>query len=255
MPEPTAPTDDVGRWQRISVAVVALVLVVHAVLLVLWLAPSSPVRNAVGDARLSTYVDPYFRQGDDTVGIGSNRVDESLQLRAAVRPEGGGTSSVTDWIDVTALENKRTRADLEPARAHEIARRIATNVNFAVLALTPEQQRVVARTAADVPVARLQRQLGSAGSDASDVRNFMAQDQMATQFASLWLGAAYPDAEVLQVQYRVGRRVVPSFSERDSATLSGTDFAYFRVGWRAAHRAGPEARQIFAEYVEAADRG
>lgn len=249
MPEPASLADGLGRWQRLGVLAIGLVLVVHSALLALWLAPSGPVRDTVGDGRLATYVDPYFQQGNDLVGLGSNRVDESLELRAAVRPAGGGDSFVTDWVDVTALENLAVRGEAGPPRAHQMARRLATNLNFALFGLTPEQREQAATTEADVPVARLQRQLDEQGSNPEDVQNFMAQDQMATQFASLWLGAMYDDVELLQVQYRVGRRSVPDLADRATESLSALDFSYFGVGWRPAFRGEPAARAAVEQYV------
>ena len=250
MPEPASLAAGLRSWQRLGVLAIGLVLVVHSALLALWLAPSGPVREVVGDDRLATYVDPYFQQGNDLVGIGSNRVDESLELRAAVRPAGGGDVDVTDWVDITAVENRAVRGEAGPARAHQMARRLATNLNFALFGLTPEQREQAAATEADVPVARLQRQLNELGPNSGDVQNFMAQDQMATQFASLWMGAMFDDVELLQVQYRVGRRSVPDLADRTTESVSALDFDYFDVGWRRAFRAEPAARAAFEQYVD-----
>ena len=255
MSETVTLADHLGRGQRIFVVGVGLVLVFHFVLLTLWLAPSSPVRDAVGSARLATYVDPYFQQGDETVGIGSNRVDEALELRAYVRPEGGGDPTFTPWIDVTASESRAVRGVLSSARSHQMARRLATNLNFSLFSLTSTQRQVVAKTTADVPVAELQRQLSAGAPAVSDVKSFMAVAQMATQFASLWLGAVLSDVEVLQVQYRVGRRVVPDYAVRTTQTLTSTDFDWFNIGWRRAFRADASAREAFTDYVRGVNGG
>lgn len=249
MPEPDSVAGNLGRWQRLVVLVIGIVLVAHTVLLALWLAPSSPIRDTVGAGNLATYVDPYFQQGSDVVGIGSNQVDESLELRARVQPEGGGESFATEWIDVTARELRAVQGELGPPRAHQMARRVATNTNFAVFGLDATQRETIAQTKADVPVARLQRTLNEQGSSAGAVQNFMAQDQMATQLASLWLGALYDDVELLEVQYRVGRRVVPDIADRATQKVTDTEFDYFDIGWRAAYRANPEARAAFNDYL------
>ncbi len=250
MTEPAALADQLGPRQRVVVLVVGAVLLVHSLLLALWLAPSSPIRDAIGSARLASYVDPYFQQGDETVGGGSNRVDEALQLRAYVRPEGGGAPAFTEWVDVTARELGAIRGELDPPRARQIARRVATNLNFALFSLTPAQRELVADVTADDSTLKLQQQLLAADPEsAGDVANLVAQDQMATQFASLWLGAVLPDEELLQVQYRVGRRVVPAFADRNVATVRATSFDWFNIGWRPAVRADPAARDSFADYV------
>ncbi|MGJ9421657.1 DUF5819 family protein [Aeromicrobium sp. CF3.5] len=249
MPEPVSVAGHLGRWQRLVVLVLGVVLVAHTVLLALWLAPSSPIRDTVGAGNLATYVDPYFQQGNDVVGVGSNQVDESLVLRARVQPEGGGEPFVTEWIDVTATELRAVRGELGPSRSHQMARRVATNMNFAVFGLDTAQRETIAETEANVPVVRLQRALNEQGSSAGAVQNFMAQDQMATQLSSLWLGALYDDVELLEVQYRVGRRVVPDIADRVTQKITDTDFDYFDIGWRAAYRANPEARAAFNDYL------
>ncbi len=246
---PTPISDGLGRGQRAGVLVVGLLLIVHSALVALWLAPPSPVRDLIGSSVLDTYVDPYFEQGTDMVGVGSNRVDEALSLRASVRPEGGGEPAVTRWIDVTAVDTQAIRGSVDPSRAHQVARRVAANLNFALFALNPEQRQIVADTGADAPVGQLERQLRSSGGNSSDSTNFLANDQMATQFASLWLGAALPDVELLQVQYRVGRRVVPQRAKHDAPALADIDYDWFSVGWRSTFRAEPEARAAFADHV------
>ena len=249
MPAPDSLAGQLGRWQRLVVLLIGVVLVAHTVLLALWLAPSSPIRDTVGATNLATYVDPYFQQGTDVVGIGSNQVDESLELRARVQPEGGGKAFATDWVDATAMELRAVEGDLTSARSHQMARRVATNMNFAVFGLDTAQRTTIAETKADVPVIRLQRALNEQGTSAGAVQNFMAQDQMATQLASLWMGALYDDVELLEVQYRVGRRVVPDIADRVTQKITDADFDYFDIGWRAAYRANPEARAAFNDYL------
>ena len=73
MSESAPLADTLGRWQRGVVTGVGVILVVHSVIVALWLAPSSPIRQAVGDSRLSTYVDPYFQQGDQIVAVSEYR--------------------------------------------------------------------------------------------------------------------------------------------------------------------------------------
>ncbi len=71
-----------------------LLVVIHSALLMLWLAPSSPIRDLVGSRNLASYVDPYFQQDVDTVDPSVQFVDESFQIRALVeRRVGEGQSS------------------------------------------------------------------------------------------------------------------------------------------------------------------
>lgn len=247
---PSASRDGVAarprhRW---VVEVLLVVVVVHSVILALWLAPTSPIRHAVGDGRLASYVDPYFQQGRDVVGIGSQQVDESFSIRAFVQPGGGGKGAATQWIDLTQLDNRENHHDLAAGRVHLIARRLATNLNNAMFGLNQAQRKIVRELTADDLPSAVKVRLTKAGSDAGAVRFFQAYDQMATQFASLYAQSRW-DGRIVQVQFRVGRRTVPPHARRSTARLSGVDFEIFSFGWRQTFRGSAEARETFDSYV------
>lgn len=247
---PSTPRDDAGarprhRW---VVEILLAVVVVHSVILTLWLAPSSPLRDAAGDRRLSTYVDPYFQQSRDVLGVGSEQVDESFSIRAVVTPADGGEPSTTSWIDLTKLDNRADRHEVVTDRVHLIARRLATNLNLAMFGLTDEQRRYVrGLTVNDVPSI-----VGVALTDMSDnadaIRFFQAYDQMATQFASLYAQARWDD--VTQVEFRVGRRTVPPRADRDETSIDDVPFRQFVFGQRTVFRGSLEARETFDSYVK-----
>jgi hypothetical protein len=234
------------RW---VVEVLLVVVVVHSAVLALWLAPASPIREAAGDGRLASYVDPYFQQGRDVVGIGSQQVDESFSIRAFVQPDGGGKGRATEWVDVTRLDNRANHHDLTAGRVHLIARRLATNLNDAMFSLSEPQRKVVRELTADDLPSAVKVALEKAGGDAGAVRFFQAYDQMATQFTSLYAQSRW-DGRVVQVQFRVGRRTVPPHAQRRSASLDDVDFETFSFGWRQTFRGSADARAAFDAYVK-----
>ncbi len=250
MPPAESVSDGLGRGARFVVLVLGVLLVVHGTVVALWLAPSSPIRDAVGQDFLSSYVDPYFQQGSDTLGIGSNRVDESLQIRARVRDSPKGKPRTTPWLDVTEIETTALRGDLTAARSHQAARRLATTMNYAVLQLDPAQRRLLPDiTSEDTPTV-VREQLVAAGDRLRPVVNFVAADEMLRRFSSLWLEATLGDAvEILAVGYRVGRREVPDVDHRAVRTVTGRPFAWFELGSRRFYRGTPEARAAFDDYV------
>ncbi len=249
---PTPVEDAVERpWHRWIVELLLVVVVVHSVALALWLAPSSPLRDAVGESRLASYVDPYFQQGRDVVGIGTQQVDESFSVRAYVAPDGGGKGAATAWVDVTRDDNRANRHEVSPERAHLIARRLATNLNLAMFNLTEAQRRIVRGLTADDLPSTVRPTLEGAGGRPEAVRFFQAYDQMATQFASLYAEARWGDeGRIVQVQFRVGRRTVPSYADRSTASLDDIAFRDFSFGWRRAFRGSLDARETFDSYVK-----
>ena len=249
---PPLPGDDAAarprhRW---VVEVLLVVVVAHSVALTLWLAPSSPLRDAVGDQRLASYVDPYFQQGRDTAGIGTQRVDESFSVRAFVLPDGGGKGAATPWVDLTRGDVRADRHDIGPERVHLIARRLATNLNLAMFSLNEPQRKIVGDLAAEDLPSVVKARLEAAGPDTEAVRFFQAYDQMATQFASLYAQSRWSEGRVVQVQFSVGRRTVPPYADRTTTTLGDVPFLEFSFGWRATYRGSLEARETFDSYVK-----
>lgn len=246
-----SPQDDAAarprhRW---IIELLLLAVIVHSVVLTLWLAPSSPLRDAAGSGRLATYVDPYFQQGRDAVGVGTQQVDESFSIRAFVAPEGGGKGEATEWIDLTRLDNRANRHDVAPARVRLTARRLATNLNLGMFNLTEPQRRIVRELTADDLPDGIRIAMEQAGGRPDAVRFYQAYDQMATQLASLYAQSRW-DGRVVQVQFRVGRRTVPAFADRATTSLGDVDFRYFSFGWRAAYSGSVEARETFDSYVK-----
>jgi hypothetical protein len=249
---PTPPEHTARPRQRWIIELLLVVVVVHSVVLALWLAPSGPLRDAVGETRLASYVDPYFQQGRDLVGVGTERVDESFSVRALVAPDGGGKAAVTQWIDLTRRDVRDDRHALAPQRVHLIARRLAAHLDLAMVDLTEAQRTVVRDLTADDLPSMVKPALEKAGGRPGAVRIFQAYDQMATQFASLYAQSRWgADGRVVQVQFRVGRRTVPS-SRRQTTSIDDVPFADLSFGWRRAFRGSLEAREAFDSYVAAA---
>jgi hypothetical protein len=249
MSEP--PRDDAHQRprRRWILELLLVVVVVHSVILTLWLAPSSPVRDAVGDSRLASYVDPYFQQGRDVIGIGSQQVDESFSIRAFVAPEDGGKGKATQWVDLTDLDTRASRHTVVDQRVHLAARRLATNLNLAMFNLDEAQRRSVRGLTSDDLPSQVRIALEKAGGRARDVRFYQAYDQMATQFSSLYAQSRW-EGRVVQVQFRVGRRTVPAYAARAEASLDDIELRYFSFGWRRAFRGSAEARETFDSYVK-----
>lgn len=240
---------DVARhdWRTTLVLVLASLALVHSALLALWLAPSGPVREAAGGSLLASYVDPYFRQSWDLLEPSSQRVDESLWVRARVRV-GKDEVRQTPWLDVTRADLTRTRNDVAPARVHLAGRRLATNLNNAMFGLGSSGRRVVLDSYVGRPVEELRDALQGAGVPADAVRGYLDLDTMVTRFASLYT-QAYADQRVVQVQYRVGRRIVPPHEQRDAERVTAVDFEWFDAGWRRAVRGSAEAQAAFESYL------
>lgn len=246
-----AQNDDASSgpgWRGGLVLTLAAVALVHSLVIGLWLAPSGPVRDAVGGSALGSYVDPYFRQSWDLLASSSQRVDETLWVRGRVRS--GDEVTETPWLDVTGADLTQTRNDVAPARIHLAGRRLATNLNDAMFALGPAGRTAVRASYVGTPVEELRGVLVESGVSVDAARAYLNLDAMTTSFASLYT-QAYAGEPTVQVQFRVGRRTVPPREDRDEKRISDVDFEWFDAGWRRAAQTSAEARAAFDSFVAA----
>ncbi len=245
MPDAHVP---VRPWQRRLVLGLAMVVMVHSALLMLWLAPSSPIRDLVGSRNLASYVDPYFQQDVDAVDPSVQFVDESFEIRALVG-DGSADPKFTEWIDLTSKDVRDVRFNPSPARVHLIARRLATNLNRSMFAMSPEQRKIIRESKwSDTTTARGEA-LNAVGDSPAIVQNYLAYDQMATQFTSLYAASKW-EGTVFQVQFKVGRRSVPAYSKRNDTSIRDTDYLWFGFGTRPYYRGPVDAQSAFDSYVK-----
>jgi len=245
---PDAHDEPVRPWQRRLVTGLALLVVLHSALLMLWLAPSSPIRDLVGSRNLASYVDPYFQQDVDAVDPSVQFVDETFQIRALVR-DGNDKPKKTEWIDLTKEDLKAVRLNPNPARVHLISRRLATNLNRSMFALKPSQRKIVRTWKASDTTSARSAELTAKGNNAAVIQNFMAFDQVAAQFTSLYATSKWKGT-IVQVQFKVGRRSVPAYSKRHDVKISDVDYLWFTFGWRPCFRGSLEARSPYDSYVK-----
>lgn len=247
MSDPTSEPPQAKPWQRHLVLTLALVAAVHSAILVVWLSPSGPVRDSIGDQKLETYVNPYFGQAWGAMAPNAQFVDETFRFRARVKDDVTGKVEATDWIDVTAADDTALRHDVRPARANTISRRLATNLNGAMYGLDARQRALVRTSHGKLSPAELESRLVKLGRIPA-VRSYLAYDQMATRFASMYAAARF-DGRIVAVQYRIGRRTVPSADRRDGQDVRDVKFTWFEFGYRGAFKASYEAQSAFDDYV------
>lgn len=233
-------------WQRWLMSALGVLVIVHSALVVLWLAPSSPLRDAVGGQFLRSYVDPYFTQSESAMDPGRQRVDEMLQVRARL-DQGGEELAETDWIDLTATDQRLLRRDPSPARVQLASRRLATNLNAAYYGLSLDVRGLVGVDHSGASRAALVSALREAGASRRASTTMAAYDLMATTYASLYARAVW-GADVVQVQLRVGRREVP-MRVGSADPLDEVPYAVFDLGWRDVIAGTPGARAAFDDYV------
>ncbi len=231
--------------------VLALVAIGHSFLVGLWALPENPMRDAVGQDRLSGYANPWFEQSWSVFAPMPRRVDESLAIRAIRTDPQTGEKQVTGWFDITGHDDKRTLFSVNPVRMKSVTHRLAGNINTAMATFNLAQQDLVRKGVVDSSKPALKNALldpavGPAAAKPSTIAAFLRNDLMAVRFATMYAEARW-GGRVEQIQYRVGRREVPPHGHRtDFAGVPG-DVKTF--GWRRAIVGSRGAQAGFDAYA------
>ena len=252
-PEPAEPErvepapGEPGSGQAAFVLLLAVLAVIHSLVIGLFLLPSGPVRQAAGSGRLSSYVDPYFEQAWDRMEPNAQAVDEALQFRVQV--DTGRKKPVTsDWTDVTRVENRALRHDLDPARIHDAARRLATNLNQVMFLIGQTGRDQVLSNFVDRNPDQVPALLAQEGVSVPSARSYGVVESMALRYTSLY-AQAVEKRPIVSLQIRVGRRTAPGHAAGKAARVTDLDFQWFVTGWRRLYRGSEDARASFAAYV------
>lgn len=255
-PEPSphaAPIPSVSR-RTIVFAIVALAAV-HSILIMLWVMPSNPFRDAVGEQRLASYINPYFEQSWSVFAPVPRRGGENVVMRAYIGKPGAKGAKVTDWYDITADEDARIKYLVNPSRFHSATRRLGGNINAAVAKFNLVQKRGIAANFVTTPRSTLDKgllgvnQQGLAGK--ANIAQYIRNDEMLTRFGTMYATARWGKG-VYMVQFRVGHRTVPNYSVRNKVDFLDLPFSYNLIGWRKALPGNKDAQAAFDGYVEKA---
>lgn len=220
----------------------------------IWVMPVNPVRDAVGQQRVSSYINPYFEQSWSVFAPTPRRGGENVVIRAFIgdpTKKNGGT--VTEWHDITADADARTKYLVNPSRFHSATRRLGGNVNNAMAAFAIPQRQVVAANFYQTsrtkigPLLQKGNRAGPRGE--ANIVGYVQTDEMLTRFGTMYATARWGKG-VSMVQFRIGHRSVPNYAERNEVDFSDVPFTYYLVGWRKAMTADKEAQAAFDDYVD-----
>ncbi|KQY58767.1 hypothetical protein ASD11_03785 [Aeromicrobium sp. Root495] len=225
----------------------AVLAVVHSVVIGLFLLPSGPVRSAAGSGLLSSYVDPYFEQSWDRLEPNEQQVDEALQIRVQL-DTGEKKPVTTPWFDITRVENRALRRDVNPARMHDAARRLATNLNQVMFNIGKSGRDQVEADFVERSPDLVTAVLQAVDIDSKALRTYGVVETMTLRYTSLYAQSVY-DRPIEAIQIRSGRRTAPERSAGKGARVTDLDFQWFSTGWRRLYRGSEDARKSFAAYT------
>ena len=251
-PSPHATTiPSLGR--RSFVAVIVAVGTIHSLLIMLWVMPVNPFRDAIGENNLSHYINPYFQQSWSVFAPTPRRGGENVVIRAFIGKPGSKTGKVTDWYDITADEDARIKYLVNPSRFHSATRRLGGNINAAVAKFNLTQDKAIGANFVETPRSTLNKALlqlnkqGPAG--VANIAQYIRNDDMLTRYGTMYATARWGNG-VYMVQFRVGHRTVPNYSKRNDIDFLDIPFTYNLIGWRKAMPGNHDAQAAFNGYVK-----
>jgi hypothetical protein len=238
--------------RRTVVFVIAVVLAVHSFLVMLWVMPVNPIRDAVGQERLAAYINPYFEQSWSVFAPVPRRGGESIKVRAYIGEPGSKTGKLTDWYDITADEDQRIKYLDNPSRFHSATRRLGGNINSVVAEYNATQQRIVAANFVETPRSEMAKLLVKANTQgatgAYNNEKYVENDEMVTRFGTMYATARWGKG-VTMVQFLIGHRTVPNYTKRKDINFLDVPFTYYKIGWRKAMPGNADAQSAFDDYV------
>ncbi|MCW2829550.1 MAG: hypothetical protein JWP31_242 [Aeromicrobium sp.] len=241
--------------RRAVVLGLALLAILHSFLIMLWVMPVNPIRDAVGNERLSNYINPYFEQSWSVFAPTPRRGGENVVVRAYIGDVKKGDGTLTDWFDITSNEDARIKYLVNPSRIHSATRRLGGNVNNALAAFSAAERKVVGANYVESSRKDMTALLlkvnprGSAG--LADIDAYVRNDEMLTRYLTMYATARWGDG-VTMIQYRVGHRSVPNYSIRKDVKFTDVPFEYYTFGYRKAMPGSADAQKAFDDYVDEA---
>ena len=231
----------------------ALLALVHTFLIFLWVAPVNPMRDAVGNARLTSYINPYFEQSWSVFAPTPRRISDSIRIRAVVEDPKTGQETRTEWVDVTTLVTRKIKYDITPARIEEATRRIGARINSNMFKFNDEQKLLVQggylTTSTDKLAEALLAAKGDGQGDANEINAYILYDDMLVRFATMYAQAAW-DGKVTQIQYKVGYQAVPAYAQHNNVKVNDVRVTWWDFGWRKARPGSSSAQKAFDSYVK-----
>lgn len=246
-----------GR-SRAAVWSIALLAALHSFLIMLWVMPVNPIRDAVGQERLARYINNDlfpFEQSWSVFAPTPRRGGENVVIRAFIGDPTKGTGKITNWFDITTDEDARIKYLVNPSRIHSATRRLGGNINSSIPKLTKSQRLLLrgnyVETSPTVLYKRL-IELNPTPAGRSGVQGYAQNEEMVLRFATMYATARWGEG-VSMIQYRVGHRSVPNYTKRRDTNFLDVPFSYYTFGFRRAIAApSKDAQAAFDRYVEKA---
>ncbi len=233
---------------------IVLVASIHSFLIMLWVMPVNPIRDAFGQERLAHYINNdifSFEQSWSVFAPVPRRGGENVVVRAFIGDPKSGEGKLTNWYDITADEDARIKYLVNPSRIHSATRRLGGNINAAMPKLTAQQQLLTRANYVETDPTILYNRMAKLTPTPvgkANVYGYSSNDTMLRRYLTLYATARWGKG-VSMIQYRVGHRSVPNYTKRKDVSFLDVPFTYYTFGFRKPIPAPGDAQAAFDGYV------
>lgn len=229
---------------------VVAVVVIHTLLIALWVAPMTPIREELGNENLQSYVMPWFEQNWSIFAPNPRRTAVTFEVRALTEDD-DGERHTTEWIDLVELEDSIVAGNPLGPRTSKITRRIADRMHTARSTMNDAQEDWLEANYVETPVETLRTRLlnVAGGSGAHQVDRYMDADRAATAIATA-VAERTAQGAVVHVQYRTSTRPAPAWRDRHERELDDQTRNYRDYGWRASTELTEQELELFDHYLD-----
>lgn len=242
-----------SRKARLVIWPLVVLVFTHTFFILLWVAPTNPIKEAVGADRVSSYIMPMLQQNWSIFAPTPRRVAVELDFRARLLDPDTGEGTTTEWMSFIDAEDELVRHNFFPPRTALAARRAANHLNNAMVKMNTDQRERIGWGYFDTPISELRDELlavdGDEPANASTVDTYLSYDAVAVGLASYSAHALW-DEEVVRVQYRTSKRYVPAFEDRAERDIDDAERTWYEYGWRAAEPITSEQSALFTTYAQ-----
>ncbi|WP_434593576.1 DUF5819 family protein [Brevibacterium sp. 1718] len=224
----------------------------HLFATLLWIAPSSALREAVPGELLSKYMIPLWGQSWSVFAPEPINGDYYFDVRAVVKTSRG--EEITEWVRATDVELDHSTYRPFPPRSAGLGIGLASDLKGSWDELPADQKAIVKLDyfRGGDSVERLSTKLREYEDPDGAVGGYLDSEHMATAYATQVARAVWGD-DVERVQYQVARQNVVPFAERNDESATRPKLQPVPVGWRASVVEDAQSDEEFAKYFCASD--
>lgn len=236
-----------ARW--IGYPLAALVLI-HTLVIAIWVAPMTPIREEIGDERVRSYVMPWFEQNWSIFAPNPRRTAVTFEVRALTVGE-DGENEPTEWIDLVDLEDDIVSGNPAGTRTSKLTRRTADRLHSSLSHMNDTQLEWIDANYVETPISTLRERLldVEGGTGEHHVDRYLEADASATAVATA-VAERTVEGEILHVQYRTSTRGAPSWDNRDNEDLDERSPNYRDYGWRTPTDLSQDQLDLFDHYLD-----